>query len=80
MRSTGPQFTQLEGLGLDQIALKKGHRDDIVLVTTRRATKEVRLLGVLGDRKKETVMAFLRTIPVELRATIRDFCTDMYEG
>jgi transposase len=38
------------------------------------------LLGVLPDRKKETVVAFLRSIPIELRASIERVCTDMYEG
>ncbi len=72
--------TALEVLGLDEIALRKGHADFVVLVTQRRADGTVALLGVLPDRKKETVVAFLRSIPVGLRATITDVCTDMYEG
>ena len=67
-------------LGLDEIALRKGHDHFIVLVTERRADGTVALLGVLPDRKKETVVAFLRSIPLRLRATITDVCTDMYEG
>lgn len=67
-------------LGLDEIALRKGHDHFIVLVTQRRGDGTVALLGVLPDRKKETVVAFLRTIPLGLRATITDVCTDMYEG
>lgn len=74
------EFTTLTVLGLDEIALKKGHRDFVVLVTTRRADGSVALLGVLPDRKKETVVAFLQTIPLQLRATIEEVCTDMYEG
>jgi transposase len=74
------EFTSLAILGLDEIALRKGHQDFIVLVTTRRRDGTLALLGVLEDRKKETVVAFLRSIPVELRATIADVCTDMYEG
>lgn len=72
--------TALAVIGLDEIALRKGHGDFIVLVTQRRADGTVALLGVLPDRKKETVVAFLRSIPVGLRATITDVCTDMYEG
>jgi transposase len=67
-------------IGLDEIALRKGHDHFIVLVTPRRADGTVALLGILPDRKKETVVAFLRSIPVALRATITDVCTDMYEG
>lgn len=74
------EFSSLPELGIDEIALKKGHRDFVALVTTRKADAEVALLGVLPDRKKETVAAFLRTIPAALRATIREVCTDMYEG
>jgi transposase len=74
------EFGSLPELGIDEIALRKGHRDFVALVTTRKADAEIALLGVLPDRKKETVAAFLRTIPAPLRATIRAVCTDMYEG
>jgi transposase len=73
------EFSELSVLGLDEIALKKGHKDYVVLVTSRK-DGQVRLLGVLPDRKKATVVAFLRQIPVELRATIEDVCTDIFDG
>ena len=72
--------TSLGVIGLDEIALRKGHAHFIVLVTQRRPDGTVALLGVLPDRKKETVGAFLRSIPPRLRQTITDVCTDMYEG
>jgi len=71
---------QLEILGLDEIALKKGHRDFVVLVTTREVDGQLKLLGVLPNRRLETVEEFLRTIPEHLRATVREVCTDMYDG
>jgi transposase len=74
------QIEELEVLGLDEIALKKGHRGFVVLVTTRDAEGQVKLLGVLPDRKLETVEKFLLTIPERLRATVREVCIDMYEG
>jgi transposase len=67
-------------IGIDEIALKRGHRDFVVLVTTPLAGGGVDILAVLGDRKKETVAAFLRSIPAALRCTIERACTDMYEG
>ena len=67
-------------LGLDEIALKKGHRDFVVIVTARLATGRVCLLGVLSDRKKKTVVDFLRSIPDRLKNTIQSACCDMYEG
>jgi transposase len=73
-------FTALWVLGLDEIALKKGHRDFVTIVTARLADGRVVLLGVLPDREKDTVVAFLRSIPVRLCQTIRTVCCDMYEG
>ena len=73
-------FSELKVIGMDEIALRKGHRDFVVIVTLRRDDDDIALLGVLPDRKKETVVAFLRSIPIELRASIERVCTDMYEG
>ena len=67
-------------VGLDEIALKKGHRDYVVIVTARLADGRLVLLGVLPDRTKATVVAFLRTIPARLQRTIRTVCCDMYDG
>jgi transposase len=73
-------YTVLEVLGLDEIALKKGHRDFVTIVTARLDGERVVLLGVLADREKETVVAFLRSIPQRLSETIHTVCCDMYEG
>jgi transposase len=67
-------------IGIDEIALKRGHRDFVALVTVPLAGGGVEILAVLADRKKETVAAFLRAIPAQLRHTIESACTDMYEG
>ena len=73
-------WEKLGVIGLDEIALKRGHRDVVVLVTVPLAGGGVEILAVLADRKKETVAAFLRAIPETLRRTIERACTDMYEG
>ena len=73
-------FTALWVLGLDEIALKKGHRDFVTIVTARLADGQVVLLGVLPNREKDTVLAFLRSIPERLCQTIRSVCCDMCEG
>jgi transposase len=67
-------------VGLDEIALKKGHRDFVVIVTARLADGRLVLLGVLPDRTKDTVVAFLRTIPARLQRTIQTVCCDMYDA
>jgi len=74
------QYSHLGTLGLDEIALRKGHRDFVVIVTARLADGQVVLLGVLADRRKETVAKFLRSIPERLKSTLHTACCDMYEG
>jgi len=74
------KFQRIEILGIDEIALKRGHRDYVVLITTPSTTQGVEVLAVLPDRKKETVVDFFASIPVPLRNTIERVCTDMYLG
>jgi transposase len=73
-------WERLGVIGLDEIALKRGHRDVVALVTVPLEGGGVEMVAVLADRKKETVAAFLRTIPETRRRTIERACTDMYEG
>src|SRR6266850_7163144 len=70
---------RLEVIGLDEIALKKGHRDCVAIITGRMETATV-ILGVLPDRKKATVKTVLRSIPQRVRQTIHCVGTEMYEG
>jgi transposase len=74
------KFTELEVLGMDEIALKKGQGDYVTIVTARLQGERIVLLGVLPDRQKDGVVAFLRSIPQRLSVTIRTVCCDMYEG
>jgi transposase len=72
-------LTRLDIVGLDEISLKKGHRNFVAIITGRIEAETV-ILGVLPDRKKATVKAFLRGIPQRLRQTIHTVCSDMYGG
>jgi transposase len=74
------QYSALGVIGLDEIALKKGHRNFVVIVTARLAEGRVVILAVLPDRQKETVVEFLRSIPERLKQSIHTVCCDMYEG
>jgi transposase len=74
------EFTCLGVVGIDEIARLKGHGDFVVIVSARLPDGHVALLAVLPDRKKETVRAFLASIPAALRTTIQSVCTDLYEG
>lgn len=70
---------KLNVVGIDEIALKKGHQDFAVIVT-ERSDDGIRILGVLEDRSKQTVKQFLLSIPKRLRRTVQYVCSDMYDG
>jgi len=74
------RYQRLGVLGIDEITRLKGHGDFITVVSVRLPNGELALLGVLSNRKKETVKAFLESIPPKLRSTIRTVCSDLYEG
>jgi transposase len=74
------RYTRIGTLGLDEIALKKGHRNYVTIVSARLPDQCVVVLGILPDRKKDTVIDFLRSIPLRLIKTIETVCCDMYEG
>ena len=73
------EFKTLELLGFDEIALKKGHKYFVVIVSTRYQDV-VKIIGILPDRKKETVKTFINSIPESLKKTVKTACTDMYDG
>ena len=73
-------FEDLEIIGVDEIALKKGHRDFVTIISVCLRNGKKRVIGVLENRKKETVRKFFSSIPKHLRKTVRVFCTDLYEG
>lgn len=67
-------------LGIDEIALLKGHRDFVAVISAKALDGGLILLAVLPDRNKATLVAWLETIPAALRARITTVCTDMWEG
>jgi transposase len=74
------EWEEIEVIGVDEIALKRGHQDYVVLVTVPLIPKGVEILAVLVDRKKETVANFFASIPPRLQKTVKTICTDMYQG
>ncbi len=70
---------RLDVIGIDEISLKKGHKDFVTVVTARTDGRII-ILAVLNGRKKSTVKAFLASIPKRLRKTILAVCSDLYEG
>ena len=74
------KIKDLETLGIDEISLKKGWNDYVVVISSKDSTGSVTVLAVLTDRSKEAVLKYLRNIPEDLRKTVKTVCTDMYEG
>jgi transposase len=75
--STIPPFAVL---GIDEIALKKGHRDYVVVITAQCPDGGLHLLALLPDRSKATVQAWLKRMPAAVRRHIRTVCLDMWEA
>jgi transposase len=73
-------LAEIEILGLDEIALKKGHRDYVTLVTGRLRNSEIMILGVLPGHEKAEVIEFLRLIPLRIIQTIQTVCCDLWEA
>jgi transposase len=64
-------------LGIDEISVRKGHRDFVCVITDidRKCVIEV-----LANRLKETVVAYLLALPDSVRRSIRYVSIDMWEG
>ncbi len=73
------EIDRLEIIGIDEISLKKGHANFVTIVTGR-CDNNLLILGILKDKEKATVKAFLQTIPKRIRQQIKAICTDMYDG
>lgn len=46
------EIDNLHTVGIDEIALKKGHKDYAAIITVKQTNGKVRVLAVLPDRKK----------------------------
>lgn len=73
-------IVEIKTLGLDEIALKKGHRDYVTLVTGRLCDGEIVILGVLSGHEKAEVVEFLRLIPPRIVQTVETVCCDLWEA
>jgi transposase len=67
-------------MGLDEIALKKGHHDYVTLVTGRMDEGEIVILGVLPGHEKAEMVEFFRLIPPRLLQSVQTVCCDLWEA
>ena len=63
-------------LGIDEIALKKGHGNFVLVLS---APEQSRVLAVLEDRSQAPLEKWLDQLPPEQRVAIESVCIDMWE-
>jgi transposase len=68
---------EIEILGIDEISIKKGHKDFQAVVSN---VGKGYVIEVLKDRKKETVVEYLQSLPVEAKQRIVFVSMDMWTG
>ena len=73
------RFDKLDVIGIDEIAIKKGRKDFVSVITALNNSK-VTILGVVLGRKNKDIKRFLKTIPTRLKKTVTAVCVDMYDG
>ena len=73
-------YTDLNVLGIDEIALRKGYNDYVSIVSTKSLSGKLTVLAVIEDRKKDDVKEFFESIPEDLKKTVKHVCTDMHDG
>ena len=73
-------FSGLHTIGIDEISNRKGFKDFIAIISTKDQYGNLSILAILDDRKKQTVSDFLKSIPEDLKKTVKSVCTDMYDG
>ena len=73
-------IAEIEILGLDEIALKKGHGNYVTLATGRVRDGEIVILGVLPGHEKAVVIEFFRSIPQRILQTVQAVCCDLWEA
>jgi len=69
----------LEVIGIDEISLKKGHRDFTAVISTYMNGR-LQVIGLLDERTKAAVKKFFSSIPKRLRRTVQVVCSDLYQG
>ena len=70
-------FSNVRAIGIDEIALKKGHKN-FVCVLVNLETGEV--LDVLEDRSKANLMSYFKVLGESFCQGIEIFSADMWEG
>lgn len=74
------EIGEIERLGIDEIALKKGRKNYATLITGRLSNGEIIILGVLAGHEKAPLVEFLRSIPPRILQKVQSVCCDLWEA
>ncbi len=69
--------SEVTAIGLDEIALRKGHKQYITIVSDLSHKGTVKIVGVVKGRSKEEIMPFLNNIPDRVLFKLESICIDM---
>jgi transposase len=64
-------------LGMDEIAMKKGHKQYLTLISDISVAGQTRIRAVLKGRTKDDILPFLKTIPNRVITHLQSLCIDM---
>jgi transposase len=64
-------------LGLDEIAMKKGHKQYLTLISDISVEGHTRIIAVLKGRTKDDIVPFLQKIPDTVLTKVQSICMDM---
>ena len=64
-------------MGMDEIALRKGHSQYLTIITDLSDTCNIKLLAVLKGRSKDEILPFLKTIPKKTLLAMDAITIDM---
>ena len=73
-------FKSLDTLGIDEIALKKGHDEYMTIISARLNDGRIRVLAVIECRGKADIKSFFESIPLRLQKTVKSVCTLMHDS
>jgi len=64
-------------IGIDEIALRKGHSQYLTIISDISKSQKTRILAVVKGRKKEDILPFLQSIPVSVLSSLEAITVDM---
>ncbi len=64
-------------IGLDEIALRKGHTHYLTIVSDLSKDKKIKILAVIDGRTKDEILPFLQSIPKDILSTLEGITVDM---